>query len=129
MQMPLELKCKLLKLANSFESPPATEWADLEVGGCVESFRVLSKLNDQQEIIQVRGPAMRWYCQLAERAGNSLPCWIPEWPVLFDDSQRGLGGPRPVMNRDACERWIGFVLATIKQHAPEAGRWTIGAVV
>jgi nucleoside phosphorylase len=125
-QMPMSLECKVLKLANSFESPPATEWAGLEVGGCVERFLTLSKLNDQQEIVQIRGPATDWFCQVAERAGNALPRWIPDFPLLFDDPQRGFGGPRPVMNRDACKRWIGFVFATIKQHAPEALRVTWG---
>jgi hypothetical protein len=124
--LPMDLECKLLKLADSFGTPPATEWAGLEVGGCVERFLTLSKLNDQQEIVQIRGPATEWFGQVAERAGNALPRWIPDFPVLFDDPQHGFGGPRPVMNRDACERWIGFVFATIKQHAPEAMRVTWG---
>ena len=125
-QMPMGLECQLLKLADSFESPPATEWAGLKVGGCVERFLTLSKLNDQQEIVQIRGPATEWFCQAAERAGNTLPTWIPDRPILFDDPQLGFGGPRPVMNRDACERWIGFVLATIKQQEPESLRVTWG---
>jgi hypothetical protein len=125
-QMPMGLECNLLKLADSFESPPVTEWAGLEAGGCVERFLILSKLNDQQEIIQIRGPATTWFCQVAERAGNALSPSIPDHPILFDDPQRGFGGPRPVMNRNACERWLGFVFATIKQHAPEALRVTWG---
>jgi hypothetical protein len=119
-QIPEALDCKLLKLADSFESPPATEWADMKVGGCVEQFRILSKLNDQQEIVQIRGGAMEWYCQVAEQAGSILPPWIPDRPILFDDLQRGLLEPRLVMNRDSCERWLGFVFTTIKQRAPEA---------
>ena len=125
-QMPMRLECKLLKLADSFECPPATEWAGLKVGGCAERFLTLSKLNDQQEILQIRGPATKWFCQAAERVGNMLPPWIPDRPILFDDPHRGIGGPRPVMNRDASERWIGFVFATIKQHAPAALRVTWG---
>jgi hypothetical protein len=125
-QMPMGLECKLLKLASSFESPPASQWASLEVGGCVERFLTLSKLNDQQEIVQIRGPATEWFCQVAERAGNALPPWIPDRPILFDDPQQGFSGPRPVMNRDACERWIGIVFATIKQHASESLRVTWG---
>jgi hypothetical protein len=125
-QMPMGLECKLLKLADSFESPPATKWAGLKVGGCVERFLTLSKLNDQKEIVQIRGPATEWFCREAERAGNVLATLIPDRPILFDDPQRGFGGPRPVMNRDTCERWIGFVFATIKQHAPESLRVTWG---
>jgi hypothetical protein len=128
-QLPVTLECKLLKLADSFKSPPATEWACLKVGGCVEQFLTLSKLNDQQEIVQILGPATEWFCQVAERAGSALPSWIPDQPILFDDARRGFGGPRPVMNRDSCKRWIGFVFATIKQHAPEALRVTWGTTM
>src|SRR5262249_33347610 len=101
-QMPMNLECKLLKLADSFRSPPASEGAGLEVGGCIERFLTLAKLNDQQEIVQIRGPATEWFCQVAERGGSALPRWIPDFPLLFDDPQRGFGGPRPVINRDAC---------------------------
>jgi nucleoside phosphorylase len=125
-QMPMGLECKLLKLADSFESPPATAWAGLKVGGCDERFLLLSKLNDQQEIVQIRGPATGWFSEVAERAGNALPLWIPDKPILFDDPQRGFGRVRSVMNRDGYKRWIGFVFATIKQHAPKALRVTWG---
>ena len=128
-QMPMGLECKLLKLADSFESPPAIEWAHLEVGGCVERFLTLSKLNDQQEIVQIRGPATKWFCQVAERAGNTLPTWIPDRPILFDDRKCGFSGPTPVMNRDACQRWVGFVLATVKQHAPDFLRVSWGTAM
>jgi hypothetical protein len=121
------LECKLLKLASSFETPPAKDWAGLTVGGCVERFATLSRLNDQQEIVQIRGPATNWYCALAEQAGNALPAGIPDGPILFDDIRRnkfgvpvGLRGPRPVVNRDALGRWLGFVFATLKQQEHEA---------
>jgi hypothetical protein len=126
-QMPMGLECKLLKLANSFGSPPATEWAGLKVGGCVERFLTLSKRNDHQEIVHIRGPATEWFCQVAERAGNALPACIPDCPILFDDIRRnesgipiGMKGPSPVTNRNALERWVGFVFATLKQHEHEA---------
>jgi hypothetical protein len=125
-QIPMGMECKLLKLADSFESPPATEWAALRVGGCVQRLLTLSKRNDQQEIVQICGPPTEWFCQVAERAGNALPPWIPDRPILFDDLQCCFGGPCSVMNRDACERWIGFVFATIKQYAYESLRVTWG---
>lgn len=118
-RMPMSLECKLLKLANSFESQPATEWANLTVGGCIERFPIISKLNDQQEIIQIRGPSTEWFCETAERAGSILPKWIPDSQIMFDDPQRRISGPRPIMNRDACGRWIGFVFAIIKRHASQ----------
>jgi hypothetical protein len=123
MQMPMQpLECKLLKLADSFNTPPAREWASLEVGGCAERNLTLSRLNDMQEIAQIRGPATDWFCEVAERAGNALPACIPDSPILFDDIQRGFGGPRPVMNREPLERWVGFVFATLKRYGHEALR-------
>jgi hypothetical protein len=116
------LECKLLKLADSFRTPPAREWASLEMGGTAEHWPTLSRLNDQQEIAQIRGPATRWFCELAERAGNSLPACIPDYPILFDDIERGIGGPHPVIKRRPLERWIGFVFHTLKRHGKEALR-------
>jgi hypothetical protein len=112
------VECKLLKLANSFETPPATEWAELKVGGCLWHFELLSRLNDLQEIVQIRGPATNWYCEVAERAGNALPACIPDSPVMFDDIHGGTS--RPVMDRGPLARWLGFVFTTLKQHQPEA---------
>lgn len=127
-QLPMEsLECKLLKLADSFETPAASEWADLKVGGCIERFPTLSWLNDTQEIVQIRGPGTDWFCKVAERAGNALPKWVPNYPILFDDVRRnnsgvpvGISGPRPIMNRGPLERWVGFVFATLKHHQHEA---------
>jgi hypothetical protein len=119
-QMPLpSVVSKLLKLADSFTTPPASEWAGLEMGGCTERFLTLSRLNAMQEIAQIRGPATDWFCELGERAGNALPVFVLDCPILFDDPHRGLGGPRPVMNRGPLERWVGFVFATLKQYQPE----------
>jgi hypothetical protein len=81
----LDLECKLLKLADSFDTPPASAWASLQVGGCVERFLTLSRLNDMQEIAQIRGPATEWFCEVAGRAGNALPDCVPDCPILFDD--------------------------------------------
>jgi predicted acylesterase/phospholipase RssA len=126
-KMPLpSLECKLLKLADSFDTPPAREWAALEVGGCVEQFLTLSRLNDQQEIVQIRGPATEWFCQVAERAGHALPVSTLDCPVLFDDIKRGFSGPRPVMNRSPVERWVGFVFTTLKRYGHAAFRLSWG---
>jgi hypothetical protein len=121
-QLPSALECKLLKLANSFETPPAREWAGLEFGGCVERPLCLSKLNDMQEIARIRGPATEWFCEVAERAGGALPACFLDLAILFDDPVRGFSGPQPVMNRGPLERWVGFVLATLKRQGQEALR-------
>jgi hypothetical protein len=134
--LPHKVECKLLKLANWYETPPATDWAELEVGGCTERFLTLSKLNDQCEICQVRGPATDWLCDLAGQAGEALPVQnFPDVPILFDNKRPnqegiliGMSGPRPVMNRNPVGRWVGFVFALLKQLGHEALtiRWMTG---
>jgi hypothetical protein len=117
-QTAASVECKLLKLADSFHTPPATEWAELKVGGCTERFVLLSRLNAMQEIAQIRGPATKWYCGVAERAGKALPACFPDRPVMFDDIYGGT--LHPVMDRDPLARWVAFVFTTIKQYQPEA---------
>src|SRR5262245_27916326 len=122
-QLPTQsLECKLLKLADSFETPPASEWASLVQGGCIERFLTLSRLNAIQEVVQIRGPATEWFCEVARRAGDALPASIQDCPVLFDDT-RHASGPAPVMNRGPLERWVAFVFATLKQHDALRIRW------
>jgi len=119
-----QLECKLLMLDNSFETPPAREWAALQQGGCHEKMPRLSRLNDLQQIVQIRGPATEWFCRVAERAGDALPIGVfPECPILYERIHRNeagvpvgrIGGPRPVVNRGPLERWIGFVFAVLHQ--------------
>src|SRR5262249_14738905 len=86
------LESTLVKLANSFETPPASEWAGFQVGGCIERSLFLSRLNDLQEIFQIRGSATDWFCEVAERAGNALPAWVPDHPILFDNFRRNVFG-------------------------------------
>jgi hypothetical protein len=120
---PFGVESKLLKLVDSFQTPPATEWASFQTGGCVERFLWLSRLDDMQEICQVRGPATDWFCEVAARAGKALPEAIPDRAILFEHIIRSptsgrfrAGGPRPVMNRGPVERWVGFVYATLQEH-------------
>jgi hypothetical protein len=120
-----QLECKLLMLDNSFETPPAREWAALEQGGCHEKMPRLSRLNALQQIAQIRGPAAEWFCRAAERAGEALPIGMfPECSILYERVHRDeagnplgrIGGPRPVVNRGPLERWVGFVFAILHQH-------------
>ena len=120
-QMPmLSLECKLLKVANSFGTPPASEWANFERGGCAERLLHLSRLNDAKEIAQIRGPATEWFCELAQEAGSALPASVLDSPILFDGIERGFSGSRPVTNRGALEKWVGFVFTTLKRHGHKA---------
>jgi hypothetical protein len=117
------LETKLMKLTDSFVTPPATEWAGLKQGGCTERLLKLSRLNDIQEICQIRGMATGYFCDLAERAGQALPADLfPDRPILFDNIRPnqmgipiGISGPDPVMSRGPIERWVGFVFATLKE--------------
>jgi hypothetical protein len=118
-QLPVGVNCVLLRLADSFESSPATQWANVYMGGQECRQLTLSRLNDKQELAQIHGFATQWFCELAERAGQALPSFVPDLPILFSDSRLGFGGPTPVVYRGAVERWIGFVFATLKRYAPQ----------
>jgi hypothetical protein len=123
-----DTSCKFVKLADSFTTPPASEWAQWESGGCVEKACRLSRLDDHQEFFQIRGPATGQFLELATEAGCALPAELfPDKPVLFNDTEmlpRGIyiehAAPYPVMVRDPFERWVGFVYSTIRRHRPEA---------
>jgi hypothetical protein len=135
--LPLGIESKLMKLADSFETPPASEWAALRRGASPERFLLLSRLNDLQEWCQIRGPAVERYCELAERAGQALPAdKFPDQPILFfyprcndagkpvviDGAPLGISGQRPVMHRSPVERWVGFVFAVLKETGHNALR-------
>jgi hypothetical protein len=118
------LVTKLLKFADSFSTPPATEWAALECGGCVERWFLLSRLNEHQELCQIRGPATEAFCELAKDAGRQLPSdRFPDRPVLFDVVGHNRAGipigrclPTPVMDRGPEARWLAFVFNTLKEN-------------
>jgi hypothetical protein len=135
--LPSGVECKLMKLASSFPTPPAVEWAALTCGDCHEGFFTLSRLNALHELCQVRGPATEHFCGLAERAGRALPADVfPDRPVLFfrplyDEAGKpvvragipvGHDGPRPVMDRAPVERWLAFVFATLVKGGHDAVR-------
>jgi hypothetical protein len=125
---PMETTIKLMKFTNSFTMPPAMEWADPFRGGShAKPTLLLSRLNSDQEICEVRGPATNWFCRLAEEAGQMLPAWILDRPILFDQIHKNASGFRgristvdPIMTRGPLERWLGFVFTVLKEYEHEA---------
>jgi hypothetical protein len=117
---------KLLRFSDSFTTPPATEWAGLELGGQVESFWCLARINADQEFCQVRGPATRQFSEWAAEAGGALPSGAPDGPTLFDGTLGvengvviGAAAPTPILAPGAVERWLRFVFSTLKRLRPE----------
>ena len=125
---PMETSMKLMKLADSFTTPPAATWAYPWRGGCQAKPEIrLSRLDADQEVCEIQGPATNWFCGLAEEAGNALPDWIVDCPIMFDMFHRNetgfrarIGTVHPVMNRGSLERWIGFVFSVLKEREHEA---------
>ncbi len=77
---PRELSVRVLRLGDSFRTPPATEWAGIDRGGDgwgIPRYYVLSQLAANRVVCELRGPGAETFRQLADRAGALLP----EWPV------------------------------------------------
>jgi len=117
---------KLLRYSNSFLTPPATEWAGLELGGEPESLWRLARINSDQEYCQIRGPATQSFNELAATAGNALPPGAPDDVTLFSEDRRLSNGfvtrvsaHRPILSPGAVERWLRFVFSTLRQFCPE----------
>jgi hypothetical protein len=126
-RMGMDTTMKLIRVADSFATPPAIQWGDPWMGGCAAESTTLSRLNADQEICEVRGPATNWFWQLAEEPGSALPDNAPNTPIMFDRvhvTESGyrarMGSVHPVMNRGPRERWLGFVFAVLKQLEHEA---------
>lgn len=122
----MDTTVKLLRFSDSFTTPPATEWAAVESGGCLEKWWRLARINADQEFCQVRGPATRYYETLATEAGNALPAGVPDCPALFDDQRTfpngfvaRIAGPTPILSPGPAERWLRFVFSTLKHCRPE----------
>jgi hypothetical protein len=113
------LKLMIVKVANSYETPPINEWPIRDFDLHRDRSCVLSKLNSDQELCFVNGPASAWFVRLCEQASNILPAWIPNRPILFKNETNGRSTFPPVTNRENWGRWIGFVFDTIKTHSPE----------
>ncbi len=117
---------KLLRFSDSFTTPPATEWADLQLGGQVESMWRLARINADQEFCQVRGPATQQINEWAAEAGNALPAGIPDGPTLFDEDRllpngvlARFSGPTPILSPGPVQRWLRFVFSTLNRLRPD----------
>lgn len=138
---PVALSVRVLRLADSFQTPPATEWAGIERGGDgwgVPKYFQLSHLNANRVVCEIRGPGSESFQEFANRAGALLPCWPDQQPsALLTDigafARRREPDKYPwavvvgtawtdglvTDHRGNVERWLGFVFGLLMEHRPE----------
>src|SRR5262245_46623664 len=138
---PRDLTVQVLRLADSFRTPPATEWAGIERGGDgwgVPKYYVLSHLDANRVVCALRGPGLETFQELANRAGALLPAWPAQpYPALLNDVgafarycdpeqfpwatlagdlwNRGM----VTEHRGNVERWLGLVFGVLMAHRLE----------
>ncbi len=124
---PRELSARVLRLADSFRTPPATEWAGIERGGDgwgIPHFYVLSHLCANRVVCVLRGPGWETFQELANRAGALLPCWPAQpYPAVLNDVgafARYCDTARFPWAGVACEVWNGGM---VTDHRGNVERW------
>ncbi|MBN9521015.1 hypothetical protein J0H58_21270 [bacterium] len=131
---PDDLEAEVLRVSNSFRTPPATEWAHHPVGDRVlpSRYYVLSVRDTDRVVCAVRGGSSVLFADLANRAGALLPSWPADrYPALLGDAcafaryARDLPFPwigilGDVWNRGMVtdhrgnvERWLGVVFGIL----------------
>lgn len=132
----------LIRLGSSFIYPPASEWANYHPPRPERDLDLfLSRRSPSAEVAVLRGGFVNQFRDLADRAGGLLPNWprTPYPPLVHDadlfrlySERRTAGDPLPVVtipsdysgivtdHRGNVERWIGFVVHTLKTLDPEA---------
>ena len=118
------LDCKVVKLGNWADLPPALEWAELKPGGAVVKWLPMSRHDGDWEVCFLRGPSAESFVRLATAAGQELAAaGLPDGPVLFEvlhfKEQRLAGRSSlgdAVLERDDAARWIAFVFNVFKYH-------------
>jgi hypothetical protein len=138
---PVGLSVKVLRLANSFRTPPATDWAGINRGGDgygIPHIRVLSQLDADRVVCEVRGLGNETFLELADRAGALLPRWpTQQYPAVLSNVgafvrfcdldtypwavYSGDGWNRGMVtdHRGNVERWLGFMFAVLMAHRLE----------
>ncbi|HEX4613705.1 MAG TPA: hypothetical protein VH092_36320, partial [Urbifossiella sp.] len=104
---PDELEVELLRVSDSFRTPPATEWARHPVGDRVLPPRYydLSLRNCDRVVCAVRGGSSGLFSNLANRAGALLPSWPADrYPALLGDA-----GAFARYAREIPFPWIGIL--------------------
>jgi len=121
-----KIDCKIMKFADSFTSPPATEWAQFTIGaggaGGHEELILLSQHDADQEWLQIWGPFTTSFVDIAKRAGEALPVDVPDCPILWSWEHEEL--QRPVMDRGPLARWVGFVFWVLKERSQKSIEFT-----
>lgn len=123
---PDDLEVELLRVSDSFHTPPATAWARHPVGDLVlpPNYYVLSVRNGDRVVCAVRGGASGWFTDLANRAGALLPVWPAErYPALLGDA-----GAFARYAKDIPFPWVGILgdgwnLGMVTDHRGNVERW------
>jgi hypothetical protein len=66
---------RVLRLDNSFRTPPAARWAGYQEGGDTQQTLALSLRRGVREVCVLRGPSVGDFTRRADRAGALLPAW------------------------------------------------------
>jgi hypothetical protein len=84
-----DLDVRVLRLDNSFRTPPAARWAGYREGGDAQQTLVLSLRRGVREVCVLGGPSAGDFTRRADRAGALLPPWAEHRaaPLLQDTDQ------------------------------------------
>ena len=123
---PDDLEVELLRVSDTFRTPPATEWARHAVSDHVlpAKYYVLSVRNVDRVVCAVRGCSARLFADLANRAGALLPTWpVDRYPALLGDA-----GAFARYARGTPFTWIGILgdiwnYGMVTDHRGNVERW------
>lgn len=130
----------LLRLDNSFETAPASEWAGIPIqsGGLgIPRYFTLSQRNASRVECTLHGPALRSFLEYADRAGALLPRWTAQKPAPLLGNVQGYAkyvrrnqfpwadpgydqsSSMVTDQRGNIERWLGFVYQWVLSRGEE----------
>lgn len=116
-------RCLLVKVANSFHTPPAREWCGFPMDLAFERMLLSRHHADAEYLIHRNMPSE--FPRSCEEAGATLPPALPDRPVMF---RRQLApgahtlAPGPAaLNPDPTARWVRFVFNALRELDPTGG--------
>jgi hypothetical protein len=103
-----DLVVRVLRVDNSFRTPPASQWAGYQEGGAIQENLVLARFGKAKEVCVLRGPSVNDFTRRTNQAGALLPAW-PEQPAaaLLEDAPAWLG--RVARRRELQSQQFEFV--------------------
>ncbi len=113
---------RVLKVANAFRMPPAHQWCEFPMELDFDRLLLAHHHADAEYLISRHLPAE--FLTLAEQAGNALPPFTTDAPVLFSrlvQSGGVLTVPAAALNPDPVARWVRFVFYMHRANDPTGG--------